>query len=761
MLPRDEIIQAIRNADAAGDSASVRRLGEYLRTMQEQPAQPHAQAAPPAAASWIAKAGRDVARSPGLAARYAMEGAPQMADMLLSPVRAGLNAVSGAFGGPQAAPLATLGARAADSVGLPQPMNASERVVGDAARMVAGAAGGAGPAALAEKAMRATSPIAAKMAGALAQAPVTQAAVGAGAGAGAGAAREGGADPLSQAGAGLLVGLAAPAAMGAVSRAASAAKVAGAKALDPAKLDQTLKIELQRAGVNWDDLGAQVRMQLRKDAEGLIYRDQPIDQKALGNLAAYRQAGATPLIGDITQDPILLTRQRNLSKQLANQQGATNAARSLPQIENENAQRIIANLDGAASSPLDEFATGQALIGRVQAKDAALKAKEKRMYASAEEAAGRTIPLDRRAFVDQAFANLAASNRASFLPESVGRMLDQIAAGTVSIGGKSHAVPFDVNTIDQLKTVLSSASRSTADGNTRAAVSAVRQALQDAAPSANAVKPQFGGNQAVNAATATAMREGDAIPAEAMRRFDEARSFARGRRQWQESSAAVKAALDDAAPDDFVKKHIIGADVRDLEALKREIGRTDKSSLRELAVREGEPAASAAPSNQVLHDAVRKQLIGYIQNRAKINEDVAKFSSAGMNDALNSIGQRKLEMFFSPREIADLRATAKTARLMQSQPAGSAVNNSNSAAMLMGRLSDLLARGTGIPGVGPWAAGPLQGVVMSAQARSLRDLSRGLSSQPAQAAPAGAYALPLSALLAAPPVNSREDQHGR
>lgn len=37
MATRDEVIQAIRNADAVGDSASVRKLGEYLKTMDAPP----------------------------------------------------------------------------------------------------------------------------------------------------------------------------------------------------------------------------------------------------------------------------------------------------------------------------------------------------------------------------------------------------------------------------------------------------------------------------------------------------------------------------------------------------------------------------------------------------------------------------------------------------------------------------------------------------------------------------------------------------
>ena len=40
MAPRDEVLQAIRNADATGDSASVRKLGAYLQTLSVQAAEP-------------------------------------------------------------------------------------------------------------------------------------------------------------------------------------------------------------------------------------------------------------------------------------------------------------------------------------------------------------------------------------------------------------------------------------------------------------------------------------------------------------------------------------------------------------------------------------------------------------------------------------------------------------------------------------------------------------------------------------------------
>ena len=48
----------------------------------------------------------------------------------------------------------------------------------------------------------------------------------------------------------------------------------------------------------------------------------------------------------------------------------------------------------------------------------------------------------------------------AFLPENIGKFLNQLSAGEnhrwghMGHGGTDYPVPFDVNTIDQLKTIL-------------------------------------------------------------------------------------------------------------------------------------------------------------------------------------------------------------------------------------------------------------------------------------------------------------------
>lgn len=85
MASRDEIIQAIRNADAAGDSASVRKLGAYLQTMQ-----PDAPAAAPEK-SFATSAGESLRD----AAAGAVRGAGSIGATILYPIDKATDLIKG------------------------------------------------------------------------------------------------------------------------------------------------------------------------------------------------------------------------------------------------------------------------------------------------------------------------------------------------------------------------------------------------------------------------------------------------------------------------------------------------------------------------------------------------------------------------------------------------------------------------------------------------------------------------------------------
>lgn len=696
----------------------------------------------------------EVVRQAGLTGRYALEGVPQMVDFVATPFRGATDKVINMVR-PQGAPegssptLAEMGSSAADWLGLPKPESAQERVVGDVVRTGFGAAGGAGAAGALSK--FATTPLAKSTLASFAANPGTQTLSGAAAGGASGTVREEGGSPLGQALAATVAAFGAPVALSGLKAGAGAVSDSLRKNFASSQaLDATLKVELQRAGVNWDELGARVKVQLRDDARKAIYSGEPINADALRRLADYRNIGATPLVGDITQNPALITQQRNLTKQIA-ASGGTGAA-DLPGLANENAGRVLNTLETTAKSPLDSYATGQRIIGNVAGKDAALGAAETANYKAARDAAGREIPLDRSQFVNEAFTNLAKSNKGSFLPKEVESLLNQISAGKMTINGQEYPVPFNVDTIDQLKTVLGSASRASQDGNVKAALKQVRDALEGAQVSPT--KRDFGGASMATGRDASRMQAADDLPAEALNLFDKARGAARDRRQWQESAPFIEDALGGMPPDKYVQKHVIGSSVEDLVKLRKEIGGAPTPTGRAVSTDANGSPGKVAGDPELLN-AVRKQMLDYVMKRGGGDSDVTKFSGAGFKNGFDAIGDRKWALFFQPEEIQQIKSAINVGRYMQSQPIGSAVNNSNTAAAAFGKISDLLAKGSNIPFLGPMVADPVRGLAMSAQAMPLRNLSSGLVRETPKAG-AKQSLVPLSALLGAPAVEDRQ-----
>jgi hypothetical protein len=581
-------------------------------------------------------------------------------------------------------------------LGLPQPQGANERVIGDASRLLIGAGGMAKGAQVLSKA---ASPIVSGIGSMLEANTAGQAAGAVGAGVAGGSVREAGGGPTEQFVASVLGGVATPFAAGSAIRGAKSATNAVRSVVAPKDIQAAVTVELQRAGIDWKALSQEAQAKIVKDAAKAIQSGEPIDRAALARLADYRNIGARPLVGDITQNPRDVTYQRNLSKTQANTPPVPGAP-DLPSIENQNARTVLSTLEGVEKSPLDAYATGARVQTTLTGKDAAMKSAESALYREARDGAGRSIPLDRQAFVDGAFANLARDNKAPFLPGEIQTILNNISKGEMSLGmhGPKVPVPFDVNTIDSLKTVLATASRNTRDGNVKSAIAAVRDALEGAQPSAtrNATGSTLpiAGAQGARLAGADAAR--DAISAEALGRFDAARSAARQRRVWQESAPFIEEALEGADPIKYTQKHVINAEYANLQKLRSEL--------------KNDPESVAA---------VRKQLVSYIMERGKADSDTVKFSSAGMKGAIDQLGERKLRLFFDAKEIQQIKSAINVARYSQSQPIGSAVNNSNSAAMLIGRMmSALLNAGSAAPVAGPLIAQPLQRAVVSVQGAS-------------------------------------------
>ena len=380
--------------------------------------------------------------------------------------------------------------------------------------------------------------------------------------------------------------------------------------------DASIAEAAAEAGQTIDEIPQSVLYQLRAQAEHALANNTTIDTAAALRKADFEALGQQPLLGQITRDPMQFAREQNL-RGIAGV-GEPIAARLSGQSLGLN-QTL-----GVFSNEADEaYGAGVKLAKDLKAFDAKTKAGVDQAYDAARNESGRYVALDHVGFVNEANNALEAGQWGRWLPEEVRGLLNDIATGKM---------PLNVNTAVQIDSVLSEVAR----GSKKApasAVDAVRKALQNASPA-------------------------DTTGADALKAFAAARKLAADRFGLHRAIPALDAAASGKVPpDDFVRKFIINGDVKDLRAMA------------DLLKKEAPESYNQA-----------RQQIGAELRRAAFGENVAgdkPFIQEQFNRRMRQIGTARLQAFFSPEEISTMRTAGRVGAYMQSPPAGSAVNFSN------------------------------------------------------------------------------------
>lgn len=622
-----------------------------------------------------------IPRQLGLTARYGLEGIANTAQIVTEPLRYLTDRLTGQTG--KTLPLGAMASKFSDAIGLPSPQNPTERVIGDATRLLAGS-GGMGAAA---STARTLPNMAGQAATFLSSNMPQQLSSAAGAGLAGGASREGGGNEWMQAGAALGGGVVAGLAPGTVGGMVNSGRNLLNKfsPQSPQQIDAKISILMERAGVDYSQIPERVRQILRSDLAGALHTGAEVNPDALRRLADFRATGTTPTRGMISQNPVHITQEMNLAKMSAN--SSDNALHGLPLIQNQNNSALIRNLNDAGASAGNLEQAGSAAINSIGARDAALKNNVTGLYNAARNMPGGDIPLNRTDIVNGIYGALARENKLAYLPEDIANTLNTISNGQITRGGQTFSVPFDAKALDNLMTDIATAQRSTQDGNVKAALMLARRAIEGT--QLTPVKNTFGGNQLVTEQGANYLRSQDAQAGSFMDALKAARSAAAERFGWQESArpidAALRSGLRESDPAKFMQQYVIGGSLKDAEAV-----------------------ANNAPVGQV-----KNAILAHLKEKALngASDEVGKFSQSAFNRALSQIGERKLGLFFSPEEIAALQANGRVASYMQVQPVGSAVNNSNSGALLLGKgydaIKGLLSATSAAPIIGPMVSSPL------------------------------------------------------
>ena len=350
-------------------------------------------------------------------------------------------------------------------------------------------------------------------------------------------------------------------------------------------------------------------------------RSTPINQLNMPALERHVEADTLPVPvrltrGQATQDINLLSDEMNMrgkNPDLANRFNEQNGKL----IENMNAIRDKAAPDVYGTNYIENAET---VINAYKALDDTRTADISAKYKALKDAAGGDFPIDGKQFAVNAEKMLGKDLKTDFLPPAIAKQLERYKNGETMTFENFEAMRTN------LAAEMRKAERS-GDGNAKTASSIVRTALEELPLSgeAEALKPLA----------------------------NEARSAAKARFDMLKKDPAYDAAVNDAVPDKFIAKYIIGGNKRDLEALTAQLGKGSEG-----------------------HQAVSAAVVNYLKDKAGVINDNGNFSQAGYNKALKQLDPRLLELV-DGETAQQLRALGNVARYTQAQPRGSYVNQSN------------------------------------------------------------------------------------
>lgn len=653
----------------------------------------------------------DIPRQVGLTARYGMEGLANMAQIATEPIRFVTDRLTGNVGNTK--PLGVLATQFADSIGLPSPQGANERVIGDATRLMAGAGAGAK---LAQ--MGAQLPgMAGEVLSSLAANPTQQITSAGGAGLGAGASREAGGDAKGQLISSVVGGVAGGMAPTAIQSVVNAGKNILTRAASPQQIDLKISAILQNAGVDYSQIPEQAKQAMRRDMQSALNAGKELDPAAVARLADFRTVGATPTRGMVSQDPVQITKEMNLAKMAAN--SSDGELHGLPRLQNQNNTTLIKKLNEAGAANGDIGAAGNVVTSSVLGRQAGLRSNEQSLWDAAKTSPGYKQPINSSAISD-INAALHDEGLMPFMNASISKYMEAFQTGQ----------PFTPQAYRNLQSMLA---REVAKGGNEGAAASLAQRIltkSDLSPAGFVTN----GSEVVTQGTANAMRSADTAAADSLAAVNAARGATKRAYGYENSSPLVRSVLSDGASSDpqrIAQRFVIGGTANEAADLANQVGPQGK-------------------------EAIKNAILSHLKDKAlnSAADEVGKFSQSAYNKALKGIGDQKLALFFTPEEIATLKATGRVASYMQVQPVGSAVNNSNSGALLLGKGYDAL-KGlvSKVPLGQAFVIDPLRNIDISLSQRSAQNILPGLlTAQPAQ--PVGSSlmlpGIAMGGLLAAP-----------
>lgn len=387
-------------------------------------------------------------------------------------------------------------------------------------------------------------------------------------------------------------------------------------------------------------------MGLRDQVVQALKEGRQVDPAALMRQADFEALGMKGTLGQITRNSGQFAREKNL-------RGVSGVGDPLLERFDQQSSRLQELVTGRANGAADEYTAGQGFISTLKGVDDGMRREVTDLYGSARKSAGKDMDIPLQGLA-QDYAEVLR-NFGDKIPAGVrnafedlglmGNIAPKMHGGGVKISGNQTKV-FNFEEADKLQKIIND--NVSNDPATNKALGYLREALK-------------------RAQTDVAADGGPFAPAVAA---------ARKRFALHEASPALRAAAEGDIPaQDFVRRYLIN-------------GKAEE--VRKLA--------------EVMPDEARQEArrqFGVALERAAFGANAAgdkAFAQESFNRFLNTPGMRqKLTAFFDKSEIDQIDRIGRVGAYMNSIPANSAVNTSNSAAQVF----NLLSRLPGVPaGVG-------------------------------------------------------------
>jgi hypothetical protein len=358
------------------------------------------------------------------------------------------------------------------------------------------------------------------------------------------------------------------------------------------------------------------------------------DPSALGRQADFDLLGIPPVKGQLTRDPVEFANERNL--RAAFPELTVRFAEQEKGIR-EHLTRILGEPDPTGSSRAN-----RAIAEGLSRYDSVLRNRISAMYEDARSTAGRHAAIDMGP-VSNSFAETMKT-----FADTVPSVVQKAFANTgqnVFNGAQAKRTANMVDAEDLIRMI--NANTNEADPVNYRAMGELR----------NAVKSAIDNSEQGNSPFAIARGE-------ASRRFDL-------HEQLPVLAEVFGKGVDKMNIDRIANRYLVNGSTREAQLLSQ--------------VLRQEPEAWAAAKSQ-LAEHIHRAALG--ENPA--GDAISK--ATGLTKALRSIGDEKLQAFFSPEEIDTLHTISRVAGYINSQPAHSAVNHSNSAVVGAQMVGDILKR---------------------------------------------------------------------